>query len=294
MRLHIVDTFADARFAGNPAAVIPRPAFPPVDVMQSTAHRIGLPTTAFVVPTAPAAYRVRWFTPQTEINLCGHATIASARCLFRQEGNLHLARLRFVSDNGVLDAERVGDLIAIDLPAATLTPATPPAGLLEALGTEAVSCAVSTDDVLVEVESADAVAAVRPDFDALARLPFRGHIVTAKAASDADFVSRTFFPSLGVNEDQVCVTAHCKLAPYWAGRLGLGTLTALQLSERGGRLEVEDAGDRVRVLGTAVMRDVRDVAGVAEAAGVVVEAAGVALEDDTPRSGARSVREPAS
>jgi predicted PhzF superfamily epimerase YddE/YHI9 len=255
LRFHIVDTFADTRFAGNPAAVVRQPTFPPADVMQWTAHRIGLPTTAFVVPVAPTQFRIRWFTPRKEINLCGHSTFASARCLFEQSGHAHAIRLSFVSDNGVLYAERCGDLIAIDLPKAELTACDPPPGLLQALGTDAVSCAVSSDDILVEVESADAVTAVRPDFAALARQPFRGHIVTARDTSGADFVSRTFFPALGVDEDQVCVTAHRKLAPFWAERLGQRRLTALQLSERGGRLEVEDAGDQVRVLGTAVMRN---------------------------------------
>jgi len=255
MRFHVVDTFADERFAGNPAAVVPAAAFPPDDVMQGMASWIGLPTTAFVVPVGPAEYRVRWFTPYKEINLCGHATIASARYLFRQAENADRATLKFVSDNGTLYTERVNDLIAIDLPKAELTATAPPAGLLDALGTHAVACAVSSDDILVEVESAAAVAAVRPDFVALAGQPFRGHIVTARGTSGADFVSRTFFPSLGVDEDQVCVTAHCKLTPFWAARLNRRRLTALQLSERGGRLEVEDAGDRIRVFGTAVPRD---------------------------------------
>jgi PhzF family phenazine biosynthesis protein len=254
-RAHLVDTFADTVFAGNPAAVVPSPAFPPLDVMQSVAHRIGFAATAFVVPAGPATYRVRWFTPYKEINLCGHGTIASARYLFGLAGNESVDRLRFVSDNGILYAERAGDLIGVDLPKAELTPAEPPAGLLAALGTDAVACAVSNDDVLVELPSEEAVAGVRPDFAALARQPFRGHIITARGTSGADFVSRTFFPSLGVNEDQVCVSAHCKLTPYWARRMGRRTLTAVQLSQRGGRLEVVDAGDRVRVLGTAVLRD---------------------------------------
>jgi predicted PhzF superfamily epimerase YddE/YHI9 len=255
MRFHIVDTFADTRFAGNPAAVVQLPAFPGAGEMQAAAHRIALPTTAFLVPGVPGEYRVRWFTPHAEINLCGHATIASARCLFGQAGNAGRGRLAFVSDNGILYAERAGDLVAIDLPRAGLKAVSPPTGLLEALGTEAAGFAVSCDDVLVEVESPDAVTAVRPDFAALARQPFRGHIVTARGTADADFVSRTFFPALGVNEDQVCVTAHCKLTPYWARRLGKSRLTAVQLSERGGRLVAEVAGDRVRVLGSAVMRD---------------------------------------
>lgn len=254
MRYWIVDAFADHRFAGNPAAVVRTPEFPPDEAMQHTAHRIGLPTTAFVVPVGPAEYRVRWFTPHKEINLCGHATIASARQLFGEPANAGHGRLKFVSDNGVLYAERVGELVAIDLPKAGLTRCPAPPGLLEALGVSAVACAVSSDDVLVELDSAAAVAAVRPDFAALAGQPYRGHIVTARADSGADFVSRTFFPALGVNEDQVCVSAHCKLTPYWSQRLGRRRLTALQLSERGGRLELADAGDRVRVLGTAVPR----------------------------------------
>ncbi len=254
MRYHIVDAFADERFAGNPAAVVQAPEFPSPEVMQATAHRIGLPTTAFVVPLAAPAYRVRWFTPYKEINLCGHATIASARQLFQRADNANRTRLKFVSDNAVLYAERVGELIAVDLPKAELTECAPPPGLLEALGIDAVGCAVSSDDILVEVESAAMVAATKPDFTALARQPFRGHIVTARGSSGIDFVSRTFFPALGVNEDQVCVTAHCKLTPYWGQRLGQRRFTAVQLSERGGRLEVAEAGNRVRVLGSAITR----------------------------------------
>jgi predicted PhzF superfamily epimerase YddE/YHI9 len=254
VRYHIVDTFADERFAGNPAAVVHASAFPSVEVMRQSAYRIGLPTTAYVVPHGPGAYRVRWFTPYAEINLCGHATIASACHLFGLAHNTGRAQLRFESDNGILYTERVGDLIGIDLPAAGLTRAVPPPGLLDALRTEASTCAVSSDDILIEVESPQAVAELRPDFAALARLPFRGHIVTARGVGEVDFVSRTFFPSLGVNEDQVCVTAHCKLATFWAARLGRPMLAALQLSERGGRLVVEDRGTRVRVLGSAVPR----------------------------------------
>jgi predicted PhzF superfamily epimerase YddE/YHI9 len=252
MRHHIVDTFADAQCAGNPAAVVQVPEFPAGTEMQATAHRIGLPTTAFVVPNRAAEYRVRWFTPYKEINLCGHATIASARVLLTGSD---VTRLTFVSANGVLHAERLEDLIAIDLPTSSLTECAPPPGLLDALGTDAVTCAVSGDDVLIEVELPTTVGSLRPDFAALAAQPFRGHIVTARGGDGVDFVSRTFFPALGVNEDQVCVTAHCKLIPYWGRRLGRDRLTAVQLSERGGRLELRDAGERVQVLGTAVLRD---------------------------------------
>jgi PhzF family phenazine biosynthesis protein len=255
MRYCLVDTFAGPAHLGNPAAVVPLRAFPGDAVMQEVAHRINVPTTAFVVPVAAGRYRVRWFTPFAEINLCGHATIAGARHLFRQPGNRGRHRLVFESGNGVLSAERVRDLIAIELPKAGLTRCAPPAGLLEALGVDSArSCARSHDDVLVELATTAEVAAVAPDFAALGRQPFRGHIVTAPAGPDVDFVSRTFFPALGVNEDQVCVSAHCKLAPFWAERLGRSVLTALQVSERGGRLEVENRAHTVRVLGSAVPR----------------------------------------
>jgi PhzF family phenazine biosynthesis protein len=255
MRYCLIDTFAGGGYLGNPAGVVALRSFPGDDLMQDAAHRIGVPTTAFVVPAAAGHYRVRWFTPFAEVNLCGHATIGSARHLLARPENAGRQRLVFESDNGILYAQAVGDLIAIDLPKAALAATDPPPGLLPALGvTAALSCATSSDDVLVELSSASAVAAVSPDFAALARQPFRGHIVTAPAASGADFVSRTFFPALGVNEDQVCVTAHCKLAPFWAQRLGRRTLTALQLSERGGRLQLEDGAEVVRVVGSAVPR----------------------------------------
>ena len=278
--IHIVDTFADSRYAGNPAAVAVCPEFPDAAVMQDAAYRIGVPTTAFVVPDAErrAVYGVRWFTPHAEINLCGHATIASTACLSGLPENAGAERLEFVSGNGVLFTQWAGGLVAIDLPADPPVPCDPPPELLAALGLDVgggagvglgggsgiggiggigvVGCALSSDDVIVELESPEAVAAVRPDFEALGRLPFRGNVVTARdrSDSDVDFASRTFFPCYGVNEDQVCVTAHCKLGPYWARKLGRTRLTAVQCSERGGRLQVEDLGERVLVRGSAVLR----------------------------------------
>lgn len=275
----IVDTFADARFAGNPAAVAVCPEFPDTAVMQDAAHRIAVPTTAFVVPDPerPAVYRIRWFTPHAEINLCGHATIASTRCLSDLPENAGVDRLEFVSANGVLFTQWADGLVAIDLPADPPVPCDPPPELLAALrvgegtGISVVGCALSSDDVLVELESPRAVAAVRPDFEALGRLPYRGNVVTARDASDSDvdFASRTFFPCYGVNEDQVCVTAHCKLAPFWARKLGRARLTAIQPSARGGRLEVEDLGERVLVRGSAVLRPEPAVVGVGELFGAV-------------------------
>lgn len=255
MRYCVVDAFASTEHLGNPAAVVDLPKLPATHVMQDVAHRIGVPTTAFVFASGPGRYGIHWYTPFARINLCGHATIASARVLFAQPGNAGLHRLVFESDHGVLSASRAGELIAIELPSAALTGCAPPPGLLEALGvTSYRSCATSNDDVVVELATEHDVASVSPDFAALKRQPFRGNIVTARAVSGVDFVSRTFFPALGVDEDQVCVSAHCKLTPFWAQRLGRSSLTARQLSERGGRLAVEDRGDVVRVLGSAVPR----------------------------------------
>ncbi len=257
MRYRLVDTFADAQHLGNPAAVAELAKPLAVPVLQAAARRIGVPTTAFLVRSAPGRYRVRWFTPHAEINLCGHATLASARVLFAQPSDSGRRRLFFESGSGVLSAERVDDLIGIELPAADLASCAPPPGLLESLRINSYrSCMISHDDVLVELGSEDEVAAVVPDFAMLARQPFRGHIVTAPGSpgSGIDFVSRTFFPALGVNEDQVCVSAHGKLTPFWAARFGRRVLFARQLSARGGRLEVEDRGRVVRVLGSAVPR----------------------------------------
>lgn len=256
MRAWVVDTFADDRYQGNPAAVILRPqGFPPSAAMQSIASGLALPTTAFVVPEGGTRYRIRWFTPRKELNLCGHATVASAGYLFDIEGADRAATLCFLTQMGPIYAARDGDYISIDLPRMDVSPCPPPPGLEPALGAAIVRCAQSADDLLIELESERAVAGLRPDFDALALFSCRGHVVTARADSPgADFVSRAFFPALGVAEDQVCVSAHCKLAPYWGARLHKRRMTGLQLSQQGGRLLVDTHGDRVRVLGTARVR----------------------------------------
>jgi PhzF family phenazine biosynthesis protein len=255
MRAWLVDTFSDGEFLGNPAAVVLGDDLPDDGLMQSVAHRLAEPTTAFLAAVAPGEYRIRWFTPHKEINLCGHATIASAGFLYETVGGGPAAILRFVTRNGALYTERVGGRIAIDMPRADVTPCAAPDGLREAIGTDFVRCAESSDDLLIEVGSEAVVAAATPRYAALANFPYRGHIVTAAAdRSDADFVSRTFFPSLGVDEDQVCVSAHCKLGPYWGARFGRTRLSGVQLSERGGRLDVEVGLDRVKIFGTARLR----------------------------------------
>lgn len=256
MQAWIVDAFADDRYAGNPAAVIVQEDFPAAGAMQSIAFRLGVPTTAFLVPGSAPHYSIRWFTPQKELNLCGHATIASACYLYDIAGIDSQSELCFETRSGPLFTRRHDGQIAVDLPRMDAVPCQPVAGLEEALGAKIVHCARAIDDILVELESESAVARLQPRFEALAAIDCRGHIVTARASEErADFVSRSFFPALGVDEDQVCVSAHCKLAPYWARKLGRLTLSAVQLSPRGGRLAVEVVGDRVRVSGTAIVRE---------------------------------------
>lgn len=254
----LVDAFAEQDFRGNPAGVVVTPAgFPPVSRMQAIAHDITLPTTAFVVPVTRTAYRIRWFTPETELNLCGHATLASAAYLYEVAGVPADERLEFATGNGPLYTERHGSRISVDLPRWEVRPCPTPHGLEEALGCRVLRCDRAVDDLLIELDSATAVAALRPDFAALARVDAcRGHVVTApgEPGGAADFVSRSFFPALGVDEDQVCVSAHCKLGPYWQDRLGRARLQAVQLSPRGGRLQLEMVADRVRVTGAVQVR----------------------------------------
>jgi len=255
MKAWIVDAFEDDDYAGNEAAVIYEERFPSKVRMQSVASELGLPTTAFVVPEERSQYHIRWFTPCNELNICGHATIASACYLYDVAGVTASRRLCFHTYSGPLYTVRRGRQISIDLPQMDVTACAPAAGLAEALGGRILYCGRAVDDILVELESEKAVAHLRPKFGELVKVDCRGHIVTARASNArADFVSRSFFPALGVDEDQVCVSAHCKLGPYWARKLSKRRLVSVQLSPRGGRLLVEVTRDRVRVTGRARVR----------------------------------------
>lgn len=257
MQAWIIDAFADDLYEGNPAGVVIREdGFLPTRKMQSIAFSLGLPTTAFVVPGEAEQYQIRWFTPEKELNICGHATIASAGYLYEIEGISQSAELCFHTQSGPLYARRKDRRISLNLPRMDVSDCDPPYGLEEALGARILYCARATDDILIGVESEDVVANLHPNFEDLKDIDCRGHVVTAKSDKQrADFVSRSFFPALGVNEDQVCVSAHCKLGPYWAEKLNKHRLSAVQLSARGGRLELEVTSDRVHVAGTVIVRN---------------------------------------
>ncbi len=248
-----VDAFTDRPFAGNPAAVCVMDAPADAGWMQRVAREMNLSETAFL-HRRDDGWSLRWFTPSVEVDLCGHATLASAHALW--EGG-HLAtdaEARFHTRSGVLTARRDGAWIEMDFPAKPETAARPPEGLAEALGVEIRYCGRSQFDWMVEVESEEVLRGLRPDVTALRRVEARGIIVTARpsATEGVDFVSRFFAPAAGVDEDPVTGSAHCVLAPYWAGRLGRTELTGYQASDRGGVVGVAVRGDRVLLRGQAV------------------------------------------
>lgn len=252
-RIVQVDAFTDRPFAGNPAAVCVLAEPRPERWMQDVAREMNLSETAFVVPAAEA-FRLRWFTPTTEVDLCGHATLASAHVLW-EDGHLRAgSAARFLTRSGLLTAERSSGWIWLDFPALSPTPAPADAALLQALGVDTARfTGASRHDTLVELGSAETVRGLRPDIGALARIATRGVIVTARSDdADHEFVSRFFAPRVGVPEDPVTGSAHCVLAPYWAERLGRSELTGYQASERGGTVRVRLQGDRVRLGGRAV------------------------------------------
>jgi len=251
-RIIQVDSFSDRPFAGNPAAVCLLHAAAPEPWMQHVAAEMNLSETAFLTPR-DGGYNLRWFTPAVEVDLCGHATVASAHVLW-EDGHLPPGRqARFHTRSGLLLADRRGEWIELDFPATVATPAEAPPALLPALGVQARFVARNQFDYLVEVESEEKLRAMTPDFTALRKLPVRGVIVTARPSStEFDFVSRFFAPGSGIDEDPVTGSSHCALGPYWGERLGKSDLTAYQASARGGVVRVRLNGDRVILGGQAV------------------------------------------
>lgn len=247
-----VDAFAERPFTGNPAAVCVLPEPREERWMQDVAREMNLSETAFLHPNDDG-WKLRWFTPTTEVDLCGHATLASAHVLW-QEGHLPADEIaRFHTRSGLLTARRDGDWIELDFPGTPAARAEVPLDLPRALGVPHTYVGRSRFDLLVEVESEAVVRALRPDITALRAVPARGVIVTARADSpDVDFVSRFFAPRAGVDEDPVTGSAHCCLAPHWRDRLGKDEMIGFQASARGGFVRVRVADDRVRLAGKAV------------------------------------------
>jgi len=253
IRMVQVDAFTNKPFSGNPAAVCVLPQPVPDEWMRNVAREMNLSETAFLTPQ-DGGFQLRWFTPAVEVDLCGHATVASAHVLW-EDGHLPANRqARFHTRSGLLLADRRGDWIELDFPAKVVAPAPPPAELLPALGVaRAVFVGKNVFDYLVEVDSEETLKALSPDHSTLRKVPVRGVIVTARSDSgEFDFVSRFFAPGAGVDEDPVTGSAHCALGPYWSERLGKSEFTAFQASARGGVVRVKLAGDRVLLGGQAV------------------------------------------
>lgn len=248
LKQYQIDAFTDRAFGGNPAAVVPLSAWPDDSLLQAIAEENNLSETAFFV-AADNGYQLRWFTPVREVDLCGHATLATAHVLFAILGHAG-ETIFFTTRSGELRVTRQGKKLTMDFPASRPIPCGMPEALEQGLGRRPIEV-LAADDYLAVFDSEASVRAIVPDQALLGRLDLRGVIVTAPGA-EADFVSRFFAPRFGIPEDPVTGSAHCLLAPYWAERLGKKILTAQQVSKRGGSLTCELHGDRVLLSGSAV------------------------------------------
>ncbi|MDA8095333.1 MAG: PhzF family phenazine biosynthesis protein [Betaproteobacteria bacterium] len=244
-----IDAFAERVFEGNPAAVCPLSGWLDNAVMQSIAAQNNLSETAFFVQTAPDGADLRWFTPRAEVNLCGHATLASAYVWFEHLGHAG-PEVTFHTRSGALRVRRAAQGLQMDFPAVLTTPCETLATLGSVLGA-APRQVLRGMDLVAVFDDEQQIRALSPDFAAIACLDARGVVVTAPGQG-CDFVSRCFYPALGVDEDPVTGSAHCALAPYWARRLGRDRLSARQLSRRGGTVHCEVRGERVLLEGGAV------------------------------------------
>ncbi|NJB85185.1 PhzF family phenazine biosynthesis protein [Lewinella marina] len=252
--LYQVDAFTNRLFGGNPAAVVPVPEFPSKKLMQQIATENNLSETAFVVIRGKGKFDIRWFTPTTEVRLCGHATLAAAHVLYRSGGN-DLDKLRFKTREAgtivVAPAEGEGNYrldFTVDKPKKTRSSKKLRGALA---GLKPVEVYEGKDDLVAVLKNQEQVESLVPNFHVIARLKRRGLIVTAPG-KEVDFVSRCFFPAYGIDEDPVTGSAHTLLTPLWAKRLGKKELTARQLSRRGGELRCELRGKKVRLTGQAI------------------------------------------
>lgn len=250
LKLYQIDAFADQVFKGNPAAVCILDKWIEDDIMQSIASENNLAETAFVV-RQDNNYSIRWFTPEVEVDLCGHATLASAYVLY-EYFHVKSAQIKFETKNsGFLSVKKMGKNIVMDFPADHLKKVAPPPRLIQALGSKPIETYKGKTDYLLIYNSQSDVAAIKPNFSILSEVECRGVIVSARGI-EVDFVSRFFAPQVGIDEDPVTGSAHTSLTPFWANKLNKTILTAQQISKRHGELRCEWDGDRVKIIGQAV------------------------------------------
>jgi PhzF family phenazine biosynthesis protein len=248
IKIYQIDAFADNTFEGNPAAVCPLNEWISDELLQQIAEENNLSETAFFV-AEDDGYSLRWFTPEDEVDLCGHATLAAAHVLFQHLGYIKESIL-FYTKSGTLEVGRSGAGYSMSFPASNVEPIDSSTGLNEALGVIPTKTFVAFDYIVI-LDSESQVKSLSPDFVKLQALDLRGVVVTAPGEK-VDFVSRCFFPKLRVNEDPVTGSAHCEIAPYWAKKLSRNKLIGKQLSQRTGIVQCEVIGDRVILLGNAV------------------------------------------
>lgn len=254
--MFLADAFSETPYGGNPAGVCLLETPRDDEWMQQAAMEMNQAETAFLLPE-DGEYRLRWFTPVAEVDLCGHATLASAHILWEQGFVPAEREIRFFTRSGILSAGRRSDgWIRLDFPLESPEACDAPAELEEALGVTALYVGRNRMDYLIEVESEEILAGIQPDFTKLKRVDSpRGFVVTSRSGASrdrSDFVSRCFFPAIGIDEDPVTGSAHCALGPYWAQKLGQSRLTAIQLSKRQGLLQLEVLSERILLSGQAV------------------------------------------
>ena len=246
--LYQIDAFTDRPFQGNPAAVIPLETWLPDNIMQSIAEENNLSETVFFVPTRNG-FHIRWFTPETEVDLCGHATLAAAYVLFNIL-KYNKDKIEFKSKSGTLTVSQKDDWLVMDFPAQPPIPCNVPDEIVKAFGKTPIEC-LRSEDYIVVFETESDIIAIKPDIDYLKKLDLRGVIITAKSGQ-YDFVSRFFAPKYGIDEDPVTGSAHTQLVPYWARKLDKATMKAKQVSEREGEIVCELRDGRVLISGKAV------------------------------------------
>jgi PhzF family phenazine biosynthesis protein len=249
MKYFIIDAFTDKLFGGNPAGVCLLETWPEDDVMQNIAMENNLAETAFLVPEG-SAYGLRWFTPETEIDLCGHATLASAYVLMNEVRAVS-GTVEFHTQSGTLTVTQNGDAFTMDFPSRPPVPFEIPSLLEQALGVPVLATHMSRD-LLVLLQDEETVKNLRPDFSLLKQIKDAFAIIVTANGVGCDFVSRFFAPNAGIAEDPVTGSSHSTLIPFWSAHLGKQQMKAKQLSARGGTLFCEDCGDRVKIGGTAV------------------------------------------
>lgn len=252
MRIYQVDAFTDRTFSGNPAGVCIIDSFDDEELMQNIAAEMNLSETAFLKAKTDG-FDLRWFTPEREVDLCGHATLASAHILWETGILKEEEEARFHTKSGLLTSEKKDDFIELNFPKEEDHECQPPAGLAAALNVDLKYVGKNRMDYIVEVESERMVTDLRPSFELLKKIDTRGVMVTSASENSAyDFVSRFFAPAYGVNEDPVTGSAHCCLGPYWSRKTGKNEMTAYQASKRGGLLRVRVGADRVYLGGQAL------------------------------------------